>query len=119
MPFVKEGTLVALASGSIQRSQALPDVPTTEEPGIANSAYGFWVGNRRTRVNAARHDIIDRLHVETVNNNKALNSPEIQKLWESLGQDFHILPPGEFDAYLRREAASNSSLIKAANIKVN
>lgn len=43
------------ASGSIQRSQALPDVPTTEEAGIANSAYEFWVGNRRTPVNAARY----------------------------------------------------------------
>ncbi|MGM4903362.1 Bug family tripartite tricarboxylate transporter substrate binding protein [Tardiphaga sp. 866_E4_N2_1] len=114
LPFVKEGKLVALAAGSAQRSSALPNVPTTEEAGVPNSAYEFWVGIGVRR--GTPRDIVDRLHGEIV---KALNTPDIKTLWASLGQDFQIIEPEKFDEYLRGEATSNASLVKAANISVN
>ena len=114
LPLVKEGRLVALAVGSSRRSAGLPDTPTTEEAGVPNSAYNFWVGmgvHSRTP-----RDIVMKLHAETL---KALNSPEIRERWARLGQDAQIFTPEQFDAYLRDEMTSNAALVKAAGIKAN
>ncbi|MBI3373681.1 MAG: tripartite tricarboxylate transporter substrate binding protein [Betaproteobacteria bacterium] len=114
LPLVKEGRLVALAVGSSHRSTGLPDTPTTEQAGVPNSAYNFWVG---MGVHAKTpRDIVTKLHAETV---KALNSPEIRERWARLGQDAQIFTPEQFDAYLREEMASNAVLVKAAGIKAN
>lgn len=114
VPFVKEGKLLALASGSSHRSSALPDVQTTEEQGYRNSSYEFWVGlgiGSKTPPG-----ILRRIHAETV---KALESPEIKSLWAALGQEFQITTPEQFDAYLRKEIEDNAVLVRAANIAVN
>jgi tripartite-type tricarboxylate transporter receptor subunit TctC len=113
LPLVKEGRLLALAVGSSKRSSALPAVPTTEEAGVPNSAYNFWVGmfvpSRTPR------EIVARIHAETV---KALNSTEVRERYARLGAETEIFTPEQFDAYLREEVASNAQLVKAANIKV-
>jgi tripartite-type tricarboxylate transporter receptor subunit TctC len=44
LPFIKSGTLLALAVTSKQRSPFLPDVPTTVEAGLPEFQYGFWMG---------------------------------------------------------------------------
>ena len=38
------GKVAALATSAPRRSSLMPDVPTTEEHGYANSHYNFWVG---------------------------------------------------------------------------
>lgn len=114
IPMVKDGRLLALAVGSSRRSSGLPDVPTTEEAGVPNSAQNFWVG---MGVHAKTpRDIVNKLHAETL---KALNSPEIRTRWASLGQDSRVFSPEQFDAYLREDLARNAALVKAANIKLN
>ena len=114
IPMVKDGRLLALAVGSSRRSSGLPDVPTTEEAGVPNSAQNFWVG---MGVHAKTpRDIVNKLHAETL---KALNSPEIRTRWASLGQDSRVFSPEQFDAYLRDDLARNAALVKAANIKLN
>lgn len=114
LPFVKEGRLVALAVGSSKRSSGLPDVPTTEEAGVPNSAYNFWVG---MGIGAKTpRDIVKRLHANTV---EALQSPDIKSRWALLGQDAQIYTPEQFDAYLRSDASTNAALVKAAGIKAN
>ena len=114
IPMVKDGRLLALAVGSSRRSSGLPDVPTTEEAGVPNSAQNFWVG---MGVHAKTpRDIVNKLHAETL---KALNSPEIRTRWASLGQDSRVFSPEQFDAYLRDDLARHAALVKAANIKLN
>ena len=41
---INGGKLIALACGAEQRSSLLPDVPTTVEAGVPNSAYNSWLG---------------------------------------------------------------------------
>jgi tripartite-type tricarboxylate transporter receptor subunit TctC len=114
LPFVKEGRLVALAVGSSKRSSGLPEVPTTEEAGVPNSAYNFWVG---MGIGAKTpRDIVNRLHANTV---EALQSPDIKSRWALLGQDAQIFTPAQFDSYLRSDASTNATLVKAAGIKAN
>lgn len=114
MPMVKDGRLRALAVSSKQRASTQPDLPTTEEAGVPNSAQPFWVGMGVP--GKTPRDIVAKLHAETV---KALNSPEIKARWVSLNQDVRIFTPEAFDALLREEVASNAKLVKDANIKAN
>jgi len=114
MPMVKDGRLLALAVSSPRRTSGQPDIPTTQEAGVPNSAQPFWVGMGVP--SKTPRDIVNRLHAETV---KALQSPEIKARWASLNQDVHIFSPEEFDAFLREDAASNAALIKSARLKFN
>ena len=114
MPMVKDGRLRALAVSSKQRTSTQPDLPTTEEAGVPNSAQPFWVGMGVP--GKTPRDIVAKLHAETV---KALNSPEIRARWASLNQDVRIFTPEAFDALLREEVVSNAKLVKDANIKAN
>jgi len=113
LPFVKDGKLVALATGSSRRSSALPDLPTTVEAGVPDSDYNFWVG---MFVHAKTpRDIVARLHAETV---KALQSAEVKERFGRLGAETQIFAPEQYDRYIRDEIASNAALVKAAGIKV-
>jgi tripartite-type tricarboxylate transporter receptor subunit TctC len=113
LPLVKDGRLLALAVGSSKRSSALPAVPTTEEAGVPNSDYNFWVG--MFVPSKTPREIVARIHAETV---KALNSTEVRERYARLGAESEIFTPEQFDAYLREEVAANAQLVKAANIKV-
>ena len=113
LPLVKGGKLTALAVGSSKRSSALPEVPTTEEAGVPNSAYNFWVGMFVPA--KTPREIVARLHAETV---KALQSAEVKERYARLGAETQIFTPEQFDSYLRDEVASNAALVKAAGIKV-
>ncbi|MEK6246223.1 MAG: tripartite tricarboxylate transporter substrate binding protein, partial [Pseudomonadota bacterium] len=103
LPLVKEGRLTALAVGSSQRSSGLPDLPTTVEAGVPNSAYNFWVG--MFVPSKTPRDIVARLHAETV---KALQSAEVKERYARLGAELQIFSPEQFDQYLRDEAAANA-----------
>jgi len=112
MPLAKDGKLLMLAVGSSKRASGAPETPTTEEAGVPNSAYNFYVG---MSVPAKMpRDIVMKLHAETV---KALQSPEMKDRYAKLGVDAQIFTPEQFDAYLRDEVASNAALVKAAGIK--
>ena len=112
-PMARDGKLLALAVGSSKRASGMPDLPTTEEAGVPNSAYNFYVG--LSVPSKTPRDIVKKLHAETV---KALESPQMKDRYQKLGVDAQIFTPEEFDDYLRAEVKSNGELVKAAGIKV-
>lgn len=111
LPLAKDGKLAMIAVGSSRRASGAPDTPTTEEAGVPNSAYNFYVG--LSVPSKVSRDIVARLHAETV---KALQTPEVKERYAKMGVDAHIFTPEQFDAYLRDEVASNAALVKAAGI---
>lgn len=111
LPLAKEGRLAMLAVGSSKRASGAPDTPTTEEAGVPNSAYNFYVG--LSVPSKMPRDLVAKLHAETV---KALQSPEMKDRYSKLGVDTNVFTPEQFDAYLRDEVASNATLVKAAKI---
>ena len=113
LPLLKDGRITALAAGSSQRSSGLPELPTTVEAGVPNSAYNFWVG--MFVPSKTPRDVVARLHAETV---KALQSPEVRGRYAKLGAELQLFSPEQFDQYLRDEVAANAVLVKAAGIKV-
>lgn len=112
LPLVKDGRLSALAVGSSRRAPSLPETPTTEEAGVPNSAYNFYVAmSVPSKVHRA---IVNKLHSHTV---KALQSPEMTERYGHLGASLQIYTPQEFDTYLRNELGSNAELVRAAGVK--
>jgi len=114
LQFLKEGRLLGLAVGSTKRSSALPDLPTTLEQGIPNSDYNFWVG--MAVPSKTSRGIVARLHEST---QKALQTPDLNERMARLGAEPWLMTPQEFDAYIRKEIATNAALVKAAGISVN
>ena len=112
--FIKEGKLVALATGSTKRSSALPDVPTTLEAGIPNSDYNFWIG-MWLPIKTPR-DVVDRLYAET---RRALTLKSVQDKLIALGSEPAAMTPAQFDKFFQNEIALNAELVKAAGIKPN
>jgi tripartite-type tricarboxylate transporter receptor subunit TctC len=109
---VQEGKLRALVVNGVQRSSALPDVPTTQQAGIANAEYPIWFGLFLPA--QTPRDIVERLHGETL---KALQSPKVREKLGALGIDSMPMSPADFTAHVQREIASNAQLVKAAGLK--
>jgi tripartite-type tricarboxylate transporter receptor subunit TctC len=108
---IKDGKLVALAAGSPKRSNALPDIPTTAEAGVPNSEFNFWIGMMAPA--KTPRDIVNRLNAEV---QKALASDDVKERFAKLGAEPFVLPPEQFDRYLKDEIEVNAALVKAAGI---
>ncbi len=112
LPLIRDGRLVALAVSGRQRAAALPEIPTTEEAGVANSHYDVWLGLLAPA--GTPRDIVDKLNRETA---QVLAAPEMRRKLMQLGVEPMMLAPAEFDARIREEIAINGAIIKAAGIK--
>lgn len=111
MPAIKDGKLVALAMSS-KRSSLLPNVPTIEETGMANSAYSSWLGLLLPA--KTPRDIVNRLNAETV---KVLQSDDIRERFARIGTEPFTMSPADFDRLIRTELASNERVIRTVGIK--
>jgi tripartite-type tricarboxylate transporter receptor subunit TctC len=112
LPLIRDGKLLALAVSTASRSPALPDVPTTDEAGVAGSDYTFWVG--MIVPSATPPAVVQRLHDEAV---KALATPEVKERMTMLGAEPLTMTPSGFNAYIRTEMDSAARIARAASLK--
>jgi tripartite-type tricarboxylate transporter receptor subunit TctC len=112
LPQVQEGKLRALVVNGAKRSSDLPEIPTTQEAGIANAEYPIWFGLFLPA--KTPHEIVDKLHGETF---KALQSPKVREKLAALGIDSMPMSPADFTAHVQKEIASNAQLVKAAGLQ--
>ena len=59
---------------------------------------------------------VDTLYQNTV---RALQTPDTKERMGKLGAEPMLMKPAEFDAYIRKEIASNAALVKAAGVTAN
>jgi tripartite-type tricarboxylate transporter receptor subunit TctC len=114
LPLLKDGKLQALAVSGSARASALPDVPTTVEAGYPNSDYNFWAGVFVPAKTPG--EIRSKLYAELA---KALQNPATREKLRALGADPMPLDSAQFEALVRQEIETNTTLVKAAAIKVN
>jgi tripartite-type tricarboxylate transporter receptor subunit TctC len=112
LSLIRDGRLTALAVSSLQRSQELPNVPTTTEAGFPDSEYNFWFGVFAPAKTPPA--IIQRLYEEIA---KALNDSSVKEILAKLGVQPMPMTPAQFDGYVRKELEQNAVLVKAAGIK--
>ncbi|MSQ73964.1 MAG: tripartite tricarboxylate transporter substrate binding protein [Betaproteobacteria bacterium] len=112
LPMVKAGKLRAIATASLQRNPALPDLSTATEQGVPGFEYSSWLGMiapAKTPV-----PIINKVHAELV---KITKNPEIK---EKLGDETTVLAlgPAEFRKAAMAETERFRKLLADNNIKL-
>ena len=112
LPNIRDGKLVPLVINGARRAAALPDVPTTNEAGLADAEYPIWFGifaPARTP-----RDVVDKLNRETL---AALQAPKLRDKLAQMGLEPMPMAPAEFQAYVEREVALNAALVKQIGMK--
>jgi tripartite-type tricarboxylate transporter receptor subunit TctC len=111
LPYITSGKLLALAVSSPARAPTLPDVPTTQEAGYANSAYRFWIGVFAPAKTPPA--IVEKLNAEI---QKAMQEPAVGARLAKFGVQPMAMKTAEFDKFVKEELQINSELVKAAGI---
>jgi tripartite-type tricarboxylate transporter receptor subunit TctC len=112
LPHIKSGKLRALAVTSPKRSEALPDIPTVAESGLAGYDSTQWYGVLAPA--GAPREIVARLHEEMV---RALRDPEVGKRLAADGAEPVGSSPEEFAAFIKSESEKWARVALAAGIK--
>ena len=114
MPLIRDGRLMPLAVSTRTRISVLPNVPTTEEAGYADSHYDVWLGLLAPA--KTPKPIIERLRSEA---EKAMALPAVQQKLKQLGMEPLQLETSKFDAQIADEVKANAKIIAAAGITKN
>ncbi len=112
LEFIRTGKLVALSVSSIQRSSALPDVPTSIEAGYPNSDLNFWIGVFAPA--GTPQGVVTKLNREI---NIALANPAVREKLANQGVDPMTMGVTEFQTLVNAESTSMAGLAKALNMK--
>lgn len=112
LPQIRDGKLTALAVNSFRRSEALAEVPTTEESGFKSAEYPTWFGLFVPLKTPS--EIVEKLHRETM---RALQEPKVRDKLAALGFDPMVMTPKEFDELVARDISVNAELVKAIGLK--
>jgi tripartite-type tricarboxylate transporter receptor subunit TctC len=114
VPHVLSGRLRALAVSSAKRLAALPDVPTLSESGFKDMDVVGWNGvHVPTGTPPA---VIERIN-RTIN--EVLKTRDMQERMAAAGFDVGATTVAEFDAFVKRDFARYSKVIREANIRVD
>ena len=112
LPLIKSGRLKALAVTSRNRSEALPEVPTMIEAGVADYTAVTW--NGIVAPAGTPPAVIKRLNDTLV---ATVRAPETREQFVRIGQEQAWSTPEEFAAFIRDETAKWRRVIQAAGIK--
>ena len=107
-PHVKSGAARALAVTGLERSAALPGVPTVAESGVPGFEVSAWFGF------FAPAAVVTALNAETV---KAMRAPDLRERLASQGAEAVSNTPEQFSAYVKEELAKWTRVVKASGLK--
>jgi tripartite-type tricarboxylate transporter receptor subunit TctC len=113
MPHFREGRLIPLGVSTAQREPTLPDLPTLAEAGVAGFEVTEWQGVVAPAGTPGA--IVERVHQEMV---KVLERAEVRERLAANGARPVGSTPAEFEAFIRKETATWSKVIRAAGIRI-
>jgi tripartite-type tricarboxylate transporter receptor subunit TctC len=111
---VRGGKLRAIAVTSVQRSPALPDVPTVNEQGFSGFDDLTWTGFFVPA--GMQQDLVNRLNSEI---NRALLAPDVAERLAQLGLEWKTSTSGEFSAFLRDEVDKWAKAVKESGARAD
>jgi tripartite-type tricarboxylate transporter receptor subunit TctC len=109
---IKSNRVKVIGIASAKRSPLLPDVPTLAESGIKDAEAIVWFG--MSGPPKLPRSIVDKLNNQV---NKTLMLPDVKQRLDQLGLEVAGGKPEEFDAFVKKEAAKVTRLIKAELLK--
>jgi len=114
LPLVHDGKLAPLAVSTRSRSSALPNVPTSTELGLKDSAFEFWIGFFLPA--KTPREIVARLHAETQG---VLETPAMKDRMRTFGYEPLKLSPEQFAAFFREDVEDLARSVKAIGATAN
>ncbi len=112
MPQIKAGKLRAIAVTSLQRSAALPDVPTMIEAGVPGYEAAVWWSIVAPRGTPA--DAVARVNAELA---KIMLLPDVRETYAKLGVTTQHSMPGKVTETIRAESPVMAKILKAAGVE--
>jgi len=114
MPHVKSGKLRVIAVGTARRLPTLPEVGTVAEQGYPGFETSQWYGlNGPAKMPDA---IVKRLTEEAA---KAARSPKVLERFAADDAEAVGSTPAEYAAFIKKEQARWSKVVRAANVKAD
>jgi len=114
MPHVKSGKLRVIAVGTAKRLHTLPDVGTVAEQGYPGFETSQWYGlNAPAKTPEA---VIKRLSAEAA---KAAHAASVKERFAADDAEAVGSTPAEYAAFIKKEQARWSKVVRAANIKAD
>jgi len=114
MPHVKSGKLRAIAAGGSKRLPALPEVGTVAEQGYPGFETTQWYGlNAPAKTPEA---VVQRLAMEAA---KAARSPKVAERFAADDAEAVGSTAAEYAAFIKKEQARWSKVVRTANIKAD
>ena len=114
LPHVQAGKLRALAVTSAKRSPAAPDLPTIAESGYPGFSADAWSGLFAPR--GTPKAIVEKISLET---QRILKTPEVQKRLGELGAEPVGSTPAEFAQFVQREIDKWARVVKASGARLD
>lgn len=113
IPHIRTGKMIALGVTPMQRSSALPDVPTLDQAGVPGFEVSGWYGV----LGPARmpKPIVTRLNGELV---QMLRDPVMRDMLSREGADPLTSTPEEFARTIAIDITKWAKVVKAAGVKV-
>jgi tripartite-type tricarboxylate transporter receptor subunit TctC len=112
IPNMRSGKLRGLASSGAKRTQAMPDLPTVAEQGVAGFDMSTWDGI--SVPTGTPRAIINRLNATV---GELLRSPETAKRFQALTIELITSTPEEMDERIRRETPLYAKVMRDAGIE--
>lgn len=111
---IKGGRIKALMVSGAQRNAAFPDVPCSAELGLPDYTVSTWYGVWAPRGTPAEAQgrAIEELA-------RACQTPEAKLVWANQGAEFPNLTGAAFDAFVKKELAKWSEVVKASGAKLD
>ena len=114
LTFMRAGRLRALAVTSLKRLPMMPDVPTMDESGIKGYDVANW--NAIWAPAKTPREVVAQLNRAIA---KSMDMAEVKERVAAQGNLIAVDTPEAFGAFIGREAAKWSKVIKDANIKLD
>ena len=113
-PLIKAGRLKGIVVTSLQRTPALPDVPTAVESGFPGYEDYTWIAFFAPR--GTPRAIVAKLNADITS---GLQVPAIKERLATLGFDFTPNTPEQFADYLQREVAKWGQVVRDSGARVD
>jgi tripartite-type tricarboxylate transporter receptor subunit TctC len=110
---IKGDKLRALVVTGVNRSSALPEVPTGKESGMSELVVTTWNGVLAPA--GTPQAVIERLHKALAD---AVADPALKQVFGALGADTELITPQQFAQRIRNDFDYWSGVIKQAGISV-
>lgn len=113
-PLIRAGRLKGIVVTSLQRSPALPDVPTVAESGFPGYEDYTWIAFFAPR--GTPRVVVERLNADIA---RVLQLPAVKERLATLGFEFTPNTPQQFSEYLKREVVKWAKVVQDSGARVD